>query len=127
MISCRFVVGPRKNVLAASIVARPMSAPASFLSVNWTVGVSPFWKFPPAPVPPAMDVITELTPGSIAASLSGWTCDSLTGSEPPDGLWQNRQAPLTGCGGIVEPSFVYGLLQSTSSWQEPHACDEGCE
>ena len=44
MISCRFVFGPKKNALHESIVASPMSAPASFFSVNVTVGVSPFWS-----------------------------------------------------------------------------------
>src|SRR5258706_6676770 len=116
--SWRLVLGPKKKALPESIEARPMSAPASSLSVNSTAGTSPTRKFPPRPVPPVTSVITVFTPVSMAGFSSGCLCAFSTESDAPEGVWHTTQLLLLAVFGIVCRFCVYGKPGRTSSWQE---------
>src|SRR6266700_3995360 len=62
------------------------SAPALVRTVNVAVTVSPTWKLPPGPLPPASDTIRTTTPGSGSAgpsALDGAVGSGVTGTEVP--------------------------------------------
>ena len=66
------------------------------------------------------------TPWFKTGSLYGCRCASATASESPWALWHRLQVASVRFAGMVCSFAEYFFVQSTSSWQEPHAARVGC-